>query len=508
MRRDPSPHQDTADPPAQAHLALCHNAAVHPLALGAIVVLGVLSAGALLVFLLAGHGAVPRGRTARLARIGRLWAAISASWLGANLRRAFASRERRVRIDEARRRADAERVAQTMGQMKGAFMKLGQMLSFVSEDIPAEMRSALAALQAEAPPMDFPLVRDVAERELGQPLERAFAAFDTTPLAAASIGQVHRARLASGEEVVVKIQYPGVAEAIRADLANVAVLYSLMGLAYPALDPRPVVDELRARTLEELDYAHEAENQRMFAELYAGHPFIRVPHVFPAHSTGRVLTMEYVKGKRFADVLALDDARRQRVGEILYRFVFGSIHRHGVFNGDPHPGNYLLDEEDRVVFLDYGCVKRFPAEMVTGWRSLVVAHLEGHRERFRAQLLHLGFIRPDTTLPTDLLYDYFEYFYRPIHADEEFTFSREYNAASLKLVFAPDGRFAGLTKKTNMPPDFVFVNRIQWGVYSILGQLEARANFHRIQRELFFDEPPSTELGRIDEAWRARRVGS
>jgi len=449
-------------------------------------------------------GRVQGSRLLRLVHIGRLWARLSTSWLGARARRLFASRERRRRVDAAQRRRAAEAVAETMGHMKGAFMKLGQMLSFVSDEVPEEFRAALAALQASAPPMDFALLRAVAEEELGRPLERAFARFDERPLASASIGQVHRATLPSGEEVAVKIQYPGVADAIRADLGNAAMLYRMISPLYPGVDARPVVDELRGRIVEELDYAREADNQRAFARLYDGHPFIRIPRVFASHSTARVLTSEFVDGRRFADVLGDDDAARARWGEILFRFVFGSIVRHGMFNGDPHPGNYLFDADGRVVFLDFGCVKYFPQEMLSDWRALVRAHLTCDRAAFGRQLVALGFLPSTDGFDLDVLFDYFGYFYEPIQEDREFVFTREYNARSFKHVFKADGSAAGLSKKLNMPRDFVFVNRIQWGVHSVLAHLGARGNFHRIERELLFGDAPSTELGRLEAAWRAR----
>lgn len=473
------------------------------LAVGAIVV-GAAVVVALAVLLFVGQSPLPSTRLGRFARIGRMGARLSASWLGAGLRRLFAGREGRARIDAARREAQARVVAETMGHMKGAFMKLGQMMSFVSEAMPAEFRATLASLQAQAPPMDFALIRDVAERELGRPLERAFARFDPRPLASASIGQVHRARLPSGEEVVVKVQYPGVAQAIQADLDHVGVLYSMMGMLYPNLDPKPVVDELRARIGEELDYRREAANQRAFAEVYTGHPFIRVPRVYASHSTERVLTTEYVAGRRWDDIVGADEATRQRVAEILYRFAFGSILRFGVFNGDPHPGNYLFDDEGRVVFLDFGCVKYFPDAMRREWRGLVRAHFSEDRARFRRQAVALGFLKEESPLDADTVYEYFSYFYEPFRADRTFTFTPEYTAKSLKMVFAPEGRFAGIQKQFNMPRDFVFVNRIQWGVYSLLTTLRATGNWHRIHRELLFHDPPSTELGRLDHEYRLR----
>ncbi len=476
-----------------------------PTAYAVVVALAALVLGLVAVVVLARRGRrVPGSRALRLVHRGRMSARLSTSWLGAQLRRLFASPERRRHVDAERRRQAAQAVADTMGHMKGAFMKLGQMLSFVSDEVPEEFRAALAALQTSAPPMDFALLRAVAEEELGRPLERAFARFDEQPLASASIGQVHRATLPSGEEVAVKIQYPGVADAIRADLGNATMLYRMISPFYPGLDARPVVDELRGRILEELDYAREADNQRAFGRIYDGHPFIRVPRVHASHSTGRVLTSELVEGRRFTDVLGDDEATRARWGEIIFRFVFGSIVRHGMFNGDPHPGNYLFDADGRVVFLDFGCVKYFPPEMLRDWRALVGAHLGGDRAAFARQLVALNFIPSTEGHDLEVLFDYFGYFYEPIQEDREFVFTREYNARSFKQVFKPEGSAAGLAKKLNMPRDFVFVNRIQWGVHSVLAHLGARGNFHRIERELLFGDPPSTALGRAEEAWRAR----
>jgi predicted unusual protein kinase regulating ubiquinone biosynthesis (AarF/ABC1/UbiB family) len=468
----------------------------------AAVALGLAVFAALLV--VARPRGLTQGRAGRMLRLGRLSARISASWAGAHVRRAFASRARRAHLDEARRREAAALVARTMGEMKGALMKLGQMLSFVSEDVPAELRAALGSLQASAPPMDFALLRDQAERDLGRPLERAFARFDTVPLASASIGQVHGAVLPDGTDVVVKIQYPGVADAIRADLANAGLLYRFVALAYPNLEPGPVVAELRARITEELDYEREANNQDAFHARFRGHPTIRVPRVIATHSAGLVLTSERATGRRFADVVDDDQATRDRYGEIIYRFVFGSVIRDGRFNGDPHPGNYLFGD-DHVVFLDFGCVKYFPEPMFGRWKELVRAWLAGDAARFRARLAVLGFIKEDGPLAAELLYDYFGYFYEPWAKDRTFQFTREYNRQSFRHVFAPDGRFAGFSKHLNMPPDFVFVNRIQWGVYSILADLGATANWHGIHCEYLLDAPPSTPMGEAEAAFFARR---
>lgn len=468
------------------------------------VIAGALALLMIAAMLLLGRAGVRSGRAGRVAQLSRLAAGFSASWLGARLRRLFARGERRERIDEATRQRNARRLADTMGDMKGAFMKLGQMMSFVSDAIPAEYREMLQSLQADAPPLDFPSIRDVIETELDRPLERAFAGFDEEPLAAASIGQVHRATLPDGREVAVKVQYPGIATAIAADLSNVGMLYRIIGMMYPALDPVGVVDELRDRLNEELDYALEARSQSAFAELYRGHPFINVPDVVAGYSTGRLLTSELVSGEGFAAAENAGQGDRDRYSEVLYRFVFGSSLRFRVFNGDPHPGNYMFHPGGKITFFDFGLTKYFPADMIGDWRRAVLAYLAGDRAGFRERLVALDFLEPDSEVTADLLYDYFGYFYECWRSDRDFTFTREYNAKSFAMIFSPRGQFEGLQKRLNMPRHFVFVNRIQWGVMSILATLGASGNWHRIHREYLYGEAPSTEVGEAIAAWRER----
>src|SRR6185503_17252594 len=187
------------------------------------------------------------------------------------------------------------------------------------------------------------------------------------------------------------------------------------------LDTGPVVDELRTRLTEELDYEREARNQMLFHELYNDHPFIRVPRTYQSHSTPHVLTSEYVAGRRFDEIELADPAIKSRYAEILYRFVFGSLIKLGVFNGDPHPGNYIFDAEGRIVFLDYGCIKFFPEPMMATWRKLVCAHLDGNQPDFMRHVLALGFFKPDAKLAAQPVFDYFGYFYEPFRIDRTFT---------------------------------------------------------------------------------------
>ena len=453
---------------------------------------------------------LPRSRARRNARLARLGSGLSLRWLWARVRTAVARGERRQEILDAYHLHSAEQVLELMGNMKGAVMKLGQMMSFVTTDVPEQYRDLLKQLQSSAPPMDFALARGVIERELGAPLRTLFRDIEPEPLAAASIGQVHRARLLSGEDVVVKVQYPGVDDAIRADLSNLGWLYAMVSMLHPGLDPKPLAEELQVRLGEELDYAREARSQQLFAELYDGHPYIRIPRVFPERSSARVLTQAYVDGRTFDWLGTRPDALRQRAAEVLYRFVFGSIGHFHVFNGDPHPGNYLFHDDGTVTFLDFGCVKYFPPAMMARWKRLLRAHLDGDRAEFRRILETFGFIAPGAVASTDALYEYFRYFYEPFQADRVYTFAPEYNAQSFGMMFdRTHPEFGPLLREFNMPADFALVNRIQWGLYSILAELRATGNWHRIHREHLYGDPPATPLGvtgaEFRRAWKARR---
>jgi predicted unusual protein kinase regulating ubiquinone biosynthesis (AarF/ABC1/UbiB family) len=308
--------------------------------------------------------------------------------------------------------------------------------------------------------------------------------------------------------VVVKVQYPGVDAAIEADLASIDRMGGMVGMVNKAVDVPSLLGELRARLVEELDYRREARNQELFRHLWAGHPMIRVPRVYPSHSRKRVLTSAYVRGFTFYEFLKHADPRERRIASAsIADFVFDSMFVHLVYNGDPHPGNYLFDAEGRMVFLDFGCVKYFPVEMLERWKRFVKAHLEGDAQRFYELTLEFGFIKRDAGISPQLLYRYFDYFYAPFQRDRVFRFDRKYTAQSVRIVFRPEGEFAGIQAKLNMPRDFVFANRLQWGVYSVLAELGAEQNFHRIHREFIYGDPPSTELGEQEQLhWQRFRA--
>jgi predicted unusual protein kinase regulating ubiquinone biosynthesis (AarF/ABC1/UbiB family) len=425
-------------------------------------------------------------------------------------RRATASPERRDELDAEHQLRTATQVASALGEMKGALMKIGQMASYLDDGMPAPIRDALASLQQDAPPMSAELCASVLERELGSDPRELFEIWNEQPIAAASIGQVHRAVTRSGREVAVKVQYPGVDDAIRADLVNSDVIFRVLSMVFPGLDPAPLVEELRSRLTEELDYSHEASNQRQFATYYAGHPFIHVPAVVDELSTARVLTTEYVDGARFSELEQWPQEERDLAAETIFRFVFRSIYRMHAFNGDPHPGNYLFHGDGRVSFLDFGLVKHYSAGEVALFESLITAFvLRRDVHEFRSILEDNRVLRPDATITDDDVQEYFGHFYEMVRDDVVVEVTPEYASETVRRMFDLGGPYAHVAKISNLPPAFVITQRINLGLTAILGQLRARANWRRIAEELwpFAQGSPSTRIGEAEAEWLARRRG-
>ncbi len=306
---------------------------------------------------------IPTSRVRRTATVASLAAGEAVKQFGtraANVARGDEASEEAM----ARRQLDtAKQIVAALGTMKGAAMKLGQVMSFldmglVPEQHREEFQRELAKLRDAAPTVSFKQMRKVIEDDLEEPIDEVFASFEQEPIAAASIGQVYRARLHDGREVAVKVQYPGVAGAVRADMQNLDMIMRLLKRMTPGLDVKAIAEEIRERIVEELDYELEAQNQRSLARIFAGHPFIVVPGVVSSLSRERVLVSEFVYGVGFEELKERSQDERDRLGEIVFRFFLGCLYRHRQFSGDPHPGNFLLLDDGRVAFLDFGLFKR------------------------------------------------------------------------------------------------------------------------------------------------------
>jgi predicted unusual protein kinase regulating ubiquinone biosynthesis (AarF/ABC1/UbiB family) len=418
----------------------------------------------------------------------------------------FAGAAAKERIRADRQLRTAAEVTAALGSMKGALMKLGQMASYLDTGLPEPMRATLASLQQDAPPMSADLAAEVVDRELGGPPPRVFAEWDPEPIASASIGQVHRAMTRDGQAVAVKVQYPGIDAAIRADLDNSSVLLQVVSRAFPGLDTGPLVDELRIRITEELDYRLEAANQRRFGLAYEGHPFIHIPDVRPDLSTARVLTTELVAGARYQEVQGWPAEERDLAGEAIFRFVFGCLYRLQAFNGDPHPGNYLFHGGGRVTFLDFGLVKWFTDRDVALLAEMIKTMvLQQDSHRFRAAVEAAGFLRPDPALDDDQVADYFRHYYELVYDGGPVPFSPEYAAETVRTFFDAGN---DVVRRANVPPQFVILQRINLGLYAVLAGLGATGDWRRIAEEIwpFVDAPPSTPLGRLEATWRRGRT--
>ena len=443
---------------------------------------------------------VDRGRAAlRLAVRGGARYAASAPRLFA------AAGEQRQLLREDLALQTAEDVAGTLGAMKGVMMKIGQMASYVDGGLSPAVRGTLARLQDSVPPMSPQLAAAVVEEELGAPPERAFARWDPHPIAAASIGQVHRAVTLDGRAVAVKVQYPGIAETIAADLRNAALIRRMLRIAAPAQDVDALLSELRDRIGEELDYRREAASQRLMAAYYHGHPTIVVPGIIDGLSTRRVITSELSGGARFAELASWPQHERDLAAETIYRFVFRSLYEVRAFNGDPHPGNYLFHRGGKVTFLDFGLVRRFtPAELqplLAMARTICVEH---DPEAFRASLENAGFLRPGAPLSTQAIVEHLAVFYDTIREPGPLNITSDYASSVVRRFFDLRSPVAGYIA---VPQPYVILQRINLGLFAVLGELSATANWRAIAEEIwpFTHGPASTPMGQAEAAWQAQR---
>jgi len=451
---------------------------------------------------------IQTSRLRRSARVGRLAAGQTLRQVGT--RAANLGRDEEAAQDALLRRQleTAEQIVAALGQMKGAAMKLGQVMSFldvglVPEPFREEFQAKLGALRNAAPKVSFKEMRRVMEQEYGEPLSRVFDEFQPEPIAAASIGQVYRAAV-DGRAVAVKVQYPGVGQAVRADMQNLGLILRLMKRVAPGLDAQALAREIRDRIDDELDYELEAQNHRSLARIFRGHPFIFVPDVLTELCHERVIVSEYVEGRGFEELKRLPVAERDRVGEIIFRFYFGCMYRHHQFSGDPHPGNSLLLADGRMAFIDFGLFKRLPRQVAELELEVQRLGIEGRAEELLQTLRRAGFFAPGSR-PTpegvleqlrDTTWWYLE--------DGEVELTPEIATEVIIEMSDPRSTHWGKMRHETLPPDHLFGRRLETLTLAVLGQLHARANWHRIAREGIYGDEPVTDLGRQEAEFYAR----
>jgi predicted unusual protein kinase regulating ubiquinone biosynthesis (AarF/ABC1/UbiB family) len=449
---------------------------------------------------------IPKGRVRRSAKLGSIVGVQGARYAGTKATNVARSEEGGKERLEQRHLETAMKMVGALGQMKGAAMKLGQFASFIdTEFIPEDYREIyqeqLAKLRTEAPAMPWEKVEKVLLEEYDEPVSELFAEFETEAFAAASIGQVHRAEMLDGRRVAVKIQYPGIAEALDADLRNAGTLVRLARAIAPGLDAKAIASEIRERVMEELDYEYEAQNQRTFSRAYRDHPFVYVPDVITRLSRRRVLVTELVEGIGFEEIKELPAEERSRFGEIVFRGSFGSIYHLQHFNADPHPGNYILMPDGRVAFLDFGMTKKLDREQILLEQRAVDAAARDDPEALRESLHDLGFVKNPSKLDAERLLEHVRSIGGWYLEDREIEISAKRVMKIIESTHDPRSEYFDLMRRESVPADELMGRRMEIGVVAVLGQLRAKRNWHQIMREWVYADPPATELGEQEWAY-------
>jgi predicted unusual protein kinase regulating ubiquinone biosynthesis (AarF/ABC1/UbiB family) len=390
----------------------------------------------------------------------------------------------------------AEQLFRVLGELKGGAMKFGQAMSVFEAALPENLagpyRETLTRLQESAPPLPARTVHAVLARELGADWRTRFQSFEDKPAAAASIGQVHRAIWVDGRAVAVKVQYPGAGQALLSDLNQIGRVSRLVGMLVPGLDVKPLIAELKARVAEELDYALEAQSQARFAAAYSGDPDFIVPSV--VHQAGRVLVTDWLDGKPLARIIASGTQQeRNRAGLLLARFLFSGPPRAGLLHADPHPGNFRLLDDGRLVVLDFGAVKRLPDGLPEPIGRLLRLAINDDAMGVLDGLRAEGFVKRSIDLDARRLLDFLSPILDPVRADT-FKFDRAWLRAQATRIADPRSPAYSTGLQLNLPPEYLLIHRVTMGTLGVLCQLRAEASW-RTELENWLPE-----FGRGDDA--------
>ena len=450
---------------------------------------------------------IPTTRVARSAKLGGLAASQTVKYAGVRAANVARPQYKRKLAIERHHLQAADQILAVLGTMKGPAMKLGQMLSFMDlgllpRDVQPRFQQRLAALCDDAPQIPWVRMEPVLVDALGMPIAKAFRDLDVDPIGTASIGQVYRATTHDGRSVAVKVQYPKIVAAAKADMKNLAVMLRVAKSIAPSIDMGALAAELTDRFIEELDYVKEAANTHDLATAFAGHPFIHVPQPVLELCGPTVLVTEYVDGRDFAEICAAPEDVRDRAGEIIVRFFFGSLFRLGRFSGDPHPGNVKLLTDERLAFLDFGSFKRVDARMLSMMTQTLQAVTENRAGDALSVLSDEGvFTYPERLEVDDLLgyfYDTCGWFLEPGRRTMTPRVATE--AILQSLAPATDHGVASM-RDQNLPVDWALVIRTTIASMALLGQLRATADWHAIGGEWVYGTPPTTPLGAAEAAF-------
>ncbi|MCP4675928.1 MAG: AarF/ABC1/UbiB kinase family protein [Deltaproteobacteria bacterium] len=418
--------------------------------------------------------------TSSFGRLGRMGFALarSARMISAGRKKLKSGEDQEIDIEKV------AGVIASVGRLKGIAMKMGQIMSYIDMAMPDELRDALSVLQTHAQPMPFEKIRELVTAELCEKGTQLLRNMEEIPVSSASIGQVHKARLPSGANVAVKIQYPEIARAIEADFGPAAVGTKMASILYPNARIDDFVKEARSRFLEECDYIHEAHCQNRFAELFEGHDSLVVPAVHREFCSSKVLTTTFVDGLEFDAFLKTmpSQEERNRIGEALFEFYLGSLFRHQLYNCDPHPGNYLFLEGGHIAMLDHGCTRQFETKFVSRLVNLTRAVHRDRREAIHKALLDLNIVREGKKYDYNTIHGFLRSFYGPMLVDAVTKVDLS-SAMEMRDVMKKKIQLA----KFSLPAEFLFLFRIRFGLMSVLSRLGAMVNWYRLEKRYVED---------------------
>ena len=454
--------------------------------------------------------------TSRLGRLARLTALAPRALpiATAAMKRAIAGKkdedpteeERRKVVESAKKTAEA--MLKTLGEMKGLPLKFGQMASYIDGLAPPgyeeRFKQTLKKLQAKAPPLSPEAAIQVVTEDLGAHPSEIFAEWESEPFAAASIGQVHRAVTKGGERVAVKVQYPGIDKAIENDLKSISLLETMMAPIGRKYHTKDGLDEIKAVFMQELDYTKEAELADVFRKIHRDDPDVLVPRIHHSLSTKRVLTADLIGGTDYASFCAeASQADKDAAAQTIWRFMMRALMKHALLYADPHPGNYRFMGGGKVAFLDFGCHKHMPIDLVRGEKRYLKAQIENDDDAFYKACIEVLGYDPTDTEAFPMYIEYTRLVTKPVVVDEPFTYTPEYAREMVaflvrgtkKIIFKDESKLPHLPKPIHVPKDHTFMNRLQWGLTSVLAGMGATANWHQIARPWIYGDVEPVQMG-------------
>lgn len=435
------------------------------------------------------EGQKPATGSSRFFQLAGMTASVVGNYAKSRVTGLFQSKEKAEAQRQEAHRQSGIRIAETLGQLKGAVMKVGQMASMIGDILPKELVQHLSTLQNEAPPMPYSVIAEQIEKELGGPPDTLFDDFDREPFASASIGQVHRAWTQDGRDVVVKVQYPGVDAACDSDLNQLKFALRASGLIHVKKEAlNDLFEEIRKRLHEELDYRTEANHARLFRDMFQQVPYVVVPHIVEERSSQRVLTLTYESGDHISRIDHNDEYTqdvRNQLGHHLMEFVVSQIFVHQTIHGDPNQANFAFRPDGSIVLYDFGCVKKLKPDIVEAYRDTIIAGINEDYEAVDRGLIALGARIPDgPPLDAEFYKPWREILFRPF-LDQEFDYGK--SAIHTEVV----ARIPDVLKRLNSfqpPPELFFLDRMILGQYETMRKLKPVGNFNQIIKKYLFQQ--------------------